>query len=65
VSSKENVLIKQRSERGSDQFTLTPRPVVLCASPCMCVAERAWWNSVYDVLLNTVNPCLHTVIEGL
>jgi len=35
---------------------------VLCAAPCICVAERAWWNSVYDVLLNTVNPCLHTVI---
>ena len=27
-----------------------------------CVAERACWNSVYDVLLNTVIPCLHTVI---
>ena len=30
----------------------------------MCVAERAWWNSVYDVLLNTVTPCLYTVILG-
>ena len=62
MSSKENVLIKQRSEGGSDQFTLSPCPVVLCAAPCICVAGRAWWNSVYDVLLNTVNPCLHTVI---
>jgi len=26
----------------------------------MCVAERAWWNSVYDVLLNTVIPCLNS-----
>ena len=62
MSSKENVLIKEGSGRGSDQFTLSPCPVVLRAAPCICVAERAWWNSVYDVLLNTVNPCLHTVI---
>ena len=31
MSSKENVLIKQRSERGSDQFTQVHEPVVLCA----------------------------------
>ena len=45
-----------------------PHPVIValsfqaCLRACICVAERAWWNSVYDVLLNTVNPCLHTVI---
>ena len=30
----------------------------------MCVAERACCDSVYDVLLNTVIPCLHTVINA-
>jgi len=36
---------------------------VLCARPCTCDAGRASWNSVYDVLLNIVIPCLHTVIS--
>jgi len=62
VSSKENVLIKERSELGSDQFTQVNDRSCYVLHRCTCVAERACWNSVYDVLLNTVIPCLHTVI---
>ena len=43
-------------------FRSSLRRVVLCARPCTCDAGMASWNSVYDVLLNTVIPCLHTVI---
>jgi len=66
VSSKmQNVLIKRRSDTFRFQFTFSLRRIVLCARPCTCDAGRAWWNSVYDVLLNTVIPCLHTVISFL
>ena len=65
MSSKmRNVLIKGDRTCSGLQFTFSLRRVVLCARPCTCDAGRASWNSVYDVLLNTVIPCLHTVIVG-
>ena len=66
VSSKmQNVLIKGDRTCSGLQFTFSLRRVVLCARPCTCDAGRASWNSVYDVLLNIVIPCLHTVIQCL
>ena len=66
VSSKmQNVLIKGDRTCSGLQFTFSRRRVVLCARPCTCDAGRASWNSVYDVLLNIVIPCLHTVIPDV
>ena len=63
MSSKmQNVLIKGDRTCSGLEFTFSLRRVVLCARPCTCDAGRASWNSVYDVLLNTVIPCLHFVI---
>ena len=59
-----NVLIKGDRTCSGLQFTFSLRRVVLCARPCTCDAGMASWNSVYDVLLNTVIPCLHFVILG-